>query len=257
MIRRFIPYIIILTAIFLLAIASSALAYNAEDISNNIEYNEQTGAFEYQLQLLFQLIDKYNPTLNLEQKKLVCRTILMESQTTGFDPFFISSIIAAESSFHPKAVSPCKALGLMQLTSCVYRPMHIRDPFNIEENIYAGTRFLQYLKTQFNDSNLILAAYNAGPTRVARLGRIPRIRETIAYIKKVNSLYFNLRQDFVALLNNSINKIQLCKTIKALTNSKQGVQFASYSRSSTPTTCLANLHYICEPDQSSRFFLKA
>lgn len=257
MIKHFIQYIIALTAILIFTVTSSVFAmtpYNINDFSN---FNEQNSAFEYQLQLLFGLIDIYNPALTHEQKKLVCETILKEADSTGFDPLFISSIIAAESSFHPKAISPCKALGLMQLTSCVYRPMNVRDPFNIQENIYAGTRFLQYLKTLFSDSNLILAAYNAGPTRVARLGRIPRIRETLNYIKKVNALYSNLRQNFITLLNNSIAKIQLCKTLKAISNPQVMVQYAAYKASAEPTTFFGNTLYICKPEQYSRFLIQA
>lgn len=257
MVKHFIQYIIALTAVLLLIVTSSAFATTTYEINDINGYDGQTGAVEYQHQLLFQLIDTYNPALTLDQKKLVCKTILTEAEATGFDPFFISSIIAAESSFHPKAVSPCNALGLMQLTFCVYRAMHIRNPFNIQENIYAGTRFLQYLKTQFSDTNLILAAYNAGPSRVARLGRVPRIRETLAYIKRVNSLYLNLRQNFIARLNSSLSKIQLCRTLKAITNSRQVSQFAFYERSSTPTNFWGNHFYICEPDQSLRFFSKA
>ncbi len=257
MVKHFIQYIIALTAILLFTVTSSVFAITSCKINDFSNYDEQNSAFEYQLQLLYRFIDMYNPTLTQEQKKLVCKTILTEAESTGFDPFFISSIIAAESSFRPKAISPCKALGLMQLTSCVYRPMKIRDPFNIQENIYAGTRFLQYLKTLFSDSNLILAAYNAGPTRVARLGRIPRIRETLNYIGKVNALYSDLRQNFITLLNNSISKIQLCKTLKAISNPKVMIQYASYKSSSDLTTFMGNTLYICEPEQSSRILIQA
>ncbi len=257
MIKHFIQYIIALTAILLFTVTSSVFAINSYKINDFSNCNEQNSACEYQLQLLYRLIDMYNPTLTQEQKNLVCKTIMNEAESTGFDPFFISSIIAAESSFHPKAVSPCKALGLMQLTSCVYRPMNIRDPFNIQENIYAGTRFLQYLKTLFSDSNLILAAYNAGPTRVAKLGRIPRIRETLNYVKKVNALYSDLKQNFITLLGNSISKIQLCKTLKAISNPKGMPQLASYNSSSDLTNFMGSTLFICEPEQSSRIIIQA
>src|SRR5690242_16955482 len=154
MIKHFIQYIIALTGILLLTLTTSAFAAESQAIYETSD-SQQNSAFEYQLQLLSQLIDTYNPSLSLEQRNLVCKTIIIDAQISGFDPFFISSIIAAESSFRPRAISPCNALGLMQLTSCVYQAMHIRDPFNIQDNIHAGTRFLQYLKSQFSDSNLI------------------------------------------------------------------------------------------------------
>lgn len=256
MIKRFILYIITITTILLFTVTISAFAsdpYPIDPISET-----QNGASEYQLQLLLQLIDSYNPYLNPDQKELVCKTILTEAQLTGFDPLFISSIIAAESSFHPKAVSPCKALGLMQLTSCVYKAMHIRDPFNIQENIYAGTRFLLYLKSLFSDSNLILAAYNAGPSRVARLGRVPRIRETLSYISKVNSLYWDLHQNFLALLKSSITQIQLCATLKAITGRHHSLQFAFYQRPANSNHSWNTQLYISESENSSRvLFIEA
>jgi hypothetical protein len=261
MFNHMIKYIITLTIIILLMITASVYAFastarTTEPLELSTSGNEPS---DYQLPLLFQLIDNYNPSLSLEQKKMVCQTILKEAQITGFDPFFISSIIAAESSFCPHAVSPCKALGLMQLTSCVSQAMHIRDPFNIQENIYAGTRFLKYLKSQFLDNNLILAAYNAGPTRVARLGRIPRIKETISYIKRVTSIYHNLRQELFTLIQRSINKPLLCQTIHAITNGNQPIPIAlcQHSNNQGPFVFVPMDIFICEGPCSSRLIIKA
>jgi hypothetical protein len=209
-----ISWIIILVLILCLSLSIPVLAANTFD---KIEipglFNDST---PYQLQLLFKLIADYNPSLAKEQRNLVCKAILSEAKATGFDPFFISSIIAAESSFCPNAVSPCAARGLMQLTACVSNAMNINNPFDIQENIYAGTRFLKYLKGRFSEPNLILAAYNAGPTRVARIGRVPRILETICYIKKVNITYNNLRQKLFSLLQDAAKKPLLCRTIGAI-----------------------------------------
>jgi hypothetical protein len=212
---------------------------------------------QYQLELLLKLIDNYNPSLNIQQKKAICKAILTEAKVTGFDPFFISSIIAAESSFCPNAVSPCEALGLMQLTSCVSTAMHINNPFNIQENIYAGTRFLKYLKTQFTDNNLILAAYNAGPTRVARLGKIPPIKETICYIQRVNSIYHALRQKLFTLLQNSMANSILCQTINAIYNKDVPIPTGLLRKSNDPLQIATLELYLSETERSLRFFVHA
>jgi hypothetical protein len=260
MINHMIKYIITLTIILLLTLTASAYAYASAVQTTKIFEMSASGnePSDYQLPLLLQLIDNYNPSLSLEQKKMVCKTILKEAQISEFDPFFISSIIAAESSFCPHAISPCKALGLMQLTSCVSQAMHIHDPFNIQENIYAGTRFLKYLKTQFSDNNLILAAYNAGPTRVARLGRIPHIKETISYINKVNSTYQILRQALFSSIQRSLNKPLLCQTINAITNGNRPIPIALHNHSANQNLVLVAADIpICEVQRSTRLIVDA
>jgi soluble lytic murein transglycosylase-like protein len=70
------------------------------------------------------------------------------------------------------------------------KDMKISDPYNPEDNIEGGTRYLRYLLNRFNDDlDLALAAYNAGPSRVEQAGGIPSIRETKMYVKSVKSFY--------------------------------------------------------------------
>ena len=87
--------------------------------------------------------------------------------------------------------------------------MHIENPFDIKENIYAGTRYLKELRQIFKDNELTLAAYNAGPTRVALLGRVPKISETINYIFKVQQFYLAMQRKFhtTMLLSSIIDPI--------------------------------------------------
>lgn len=155
---------------------------------------------EVKIRLIAQTIVCYNPRLSQQQKAAICNTIIAEASANQFDPFFISGVIAAESNFHPRAVSRCEALGLMQITAGVIEIMGIDNPFDIRENIYAGTRYLKDLRLMFGQSDLILAAYNAGPSRVARLGRIPRIDETIHYVRRVTFNYQRLQHQFQVTL---------------------------------------------------------
>lgn len=156
--------------------------------------------------LIGQTINKFNPKISPRDKEIIITAILKESKATNIDPLLITSVIAAESSFHPKAVSPCEACGLMQITSCVSQIMKISNPFDIQQNIYAGTRYLQDLFRQFDQFELILAAYNAGPTRVARLGRVPRITETINYIQRVSRFYQKTQTQLLSTISNLIGQ---------------------------------------------------
>lgn len=178
-------------------LTSHTLAANLPDI-----YGESPS--EINAQLIIKTIEANNPNLSNQQKNAICLAIIRESMYNDFDPLFISAIIATESSFVPKAVSPCAAQGLMQITACVADMMNINNPFDIQENIYAGTRYLKDLQQVFRDNSLTLAAYNAGPTLVARLGRIPKITETILYVKKVQEMYYNMREESQIAMSYSV-----------------------------------------------------
>lgn len=200
----------ILIAFFILSIAlfgfSSALAYHTaatQTMSNSpISYKTEN----LQEVSIDQMITTFNPKISAIEKETIVTTIIEESGQTNFDPLLIASVIAAESSFRPTAVSPCEARGLMQITDCVSQIMKISNPFDIKQNIYAGARYLKDLSQQFGEFELILAAYNAGPTRVARLGQVPRITETINYIQRVSEFYQNIRGQLLATANIIISQ---------------------------------------------------
>ena len=104
------------------------------------------------------------------------------------DPLLIRAIIKVESDFNPYAVSSQGAQGLMQLMPATARDLQVKDPFDAGQNIYGGTRYIRSLLDSYQgDLRLSLAAYNAGPSRVKNT--VPRIPETVAYVRKVMRLY--------------------------------------------------------------------
>jgi soluble lytic murein transglycosylase-like protein len=106
------------------------------------------------------------------------------------DPLLIKSIIATESGFNHKAVSPKGARGLMQLMPATAQRLGVRNSFDPEENIRGGIRHFRSLMDSFNNNlELSLAAYNAGENLVRRLGRIPDYRETKEYVASVKRKY--------------------------------------------------------------------
>jgi soluble lytic murein transglycosylase-like protein len=107
------------------------------------------------------------------------------------DADLITSVIAAESNFDPKAISRRNARGLMQLLPTTATRLGVKNIFDPQENIDAGTHYLSDLLLLYkNDLALTLAAYNAGPERVQHYGqRVPPFAETISYIHRVKQTY--------------------------------------------------------------------
>jgi hypothetical protein len=107
------------------------------------------------------------------------------------DADLITSVIAAESNFDPKAISRRNAQGLMQLLPATATRLGVKNIFDPQENIDAGAHYLSELLLLYkNDLALTLAAYNAGPERVERYGqRVPPFAETIHYVQRVKQAY--------------------------------------------------------------------
>jgi soluble lytic murein transglycosylase-like protein len=104
----------------------------------------------------------------------------------GVPAKLIHSIIKVESDYDPRAVSKKGAMGLMQLMPPTARQYGVRDVFDPRENIKGGVRYLKDLMELYEaNTDLVLAAYNAGQSAVAKYGGIPPYRETIDYIDKV------------------------------------------------------------------------
>lgn len=119
--------------------------------------------------------------------------VLAAAKKTDVPAVVIAAVLQTESNGRPWIKSPAGARGLMQVLPATARHMGILDWWVPKRNILAGALYLKWLLVVF-DGNLpkVLAAYNAGPTVVARYNGIPPYRETQDYVRKVQSLIVDM-----------------------------------------------------------------
>ena len=102
------------------------------------------------------------------------------------DPDLVTSVIRAESGFNRRAVSPKGAQGLMQLMPKTASKLGVANAFDPRANVEGGAQYLRALLEQYNfDLVKALAAYNAGPQRVAQYRGVPPYLETQAYVARI------------------------------------------------------------------------
>jgi hypothetical protein len=110
----------------------------------------------------------------------------------GLSANLVSALMAVESDFDPLAVSPKGARGLMQLMPLIAQHYRVYNPFNPQQNIEGGIRYLSDLLQLFDQQlPLAIAAYNGGEGMVRRHGGVPPVLE--AYVNKVLTLYEQTR----------------------------------------------------------------
>jgi len=123
---------------------------------------------------------------------------------SGVDIELLKAVIAVESGFNAKAVSPKGAIGLMQLmptsadryaTGSEAKTPAAQRLLDARVNILTGARMLADLTRRFGNIDIALAAWNAGEGTVRKHGGgMPPIDETQAHVHMVLELYWALLQ---------------------------------------------------------------
>lgn len=134
-------------------------------------------------------------------------TIEREARRHGLDPFFVAALMRQESWFNPNAVSGAGAVGLMQVVPATGRQLArgenigrvtaqtLTDP---EINIRLGTKFLaDLMRTWQSRDDAVLAAYNAGPTRMARWRSFPEFADRDLFVERIP---FEETRDYVRIV---------------------------------------------------------
>jgi soluble lytic murein transglycosylase-like protein len=186
MISRYRTTSALLTAMLLTF--SGALAH-----ADIYRYQDENGVWHFtninsdrRYQLYIRVRDE-DPSVFIEKYDSI---IEQASDTFGIDSSLVKAVINAESGFDHKATSSKGAQGLMQLMPKTATDMQVKDPYEPEQNIFGGVRYLGDLLERYNDNmELALAAYNAGPENVEAYNGVPPFPETETFIKRVLDYY--------------------------------------------------------------------
>lgn len=105
-------------------------------------------------------------------------------------PELIAAFIDVESGWNPHALSDKGAMGLMQLMPATARRFGAMQPFDVEQNIAAGTRYVTTLMWEFHgDLRLVAAAYYAGDRWVGQRLLAYRNPQVVAYVEAIRRRY--------------------------------------------------------------------
>ncbi|WP_270179647.1 lytic transglycosylase domain-containing protein [Alkalihalobacillus sp. CinArs1] len=135
-------------------------------------------------------VESFKPTGHSTKSLEIDGYIQQLSDEHQVDSKLVHSIIKQESGYNPSAVSHAGAVGLMQLMPATARGLGIEDPFDAKQNIEGGVKYIKQMLSKYGgNTELALAAYNAGPGNVDKYGGIPPFKETQNYVSKVMKNY--------------------------------------------------------------------
>ena len=168
-----IDYIFLIIAIFVLIIFGEFIAKNI------VEYSVEKKSINENLTIIK---DKDNIIDNSEK---IDYLINKYSDKYNVERSLSHSVALVESKKNQNAISKAGSIGIYQIQPRTAKHLGI-NPYDLENNIEGGIKYLSFLKYKFNNNlDLILAGYNAGPSNVMLYNGIPPFTETTKYIEKV------------------------------------------------------------------------
>lgn len=112
---------------------------------------------------------------------------LSASRDASLPPALLYAVAKVESNLRQDATSSVGARGLLQVMPATAKSLAL-NPDAASTNVLAGARYLRQMLDQFGTTDLALAAYNAGPTAVARAGGAPSV-SVLTYVANVDKIW--------------------------------------------------------------------
>ena len=136
--------------------------------------------------------------------------LVRQAKARSIDPPLVAAIIRQESSFNPHAVSIAGARGLMQVMPAVGQQIArslgypLWDPgllFDADANLELGIAHLASSLRQYDDAARVLAAYNAGGSRVTRWAAKQGANDPEIFAERIS---FTETRDYVRIVQRNI-----------------------------------------------------
>lgn len=158
------------------------------------KYN--TGKITYAGDDNYQVISSYiigfYTKVPINEAEEIAENIVKYSLVHKVDPKFVTALIARESSFNKNAVSVTNARGLGQIKDFNYKPLGIKDPFSIRDNVRGCVNYITQMLNKWNGNprryQLALASYSEGYGAVSRSGGRYK-NSTARYVNDIMEIY--------------------------------------------------------------------
>lgn len=166
--------------------------YHKKDDGGSIMLSNRRTSDEFKVYLVYRFRDILIMNPNLKHPEIVSMAE-RHAKAYGLDPKLVQAVIEVESGFKSTAVSKAGAEGLMQIMPGTQRDLGVTKPFDPDDNIGGGVKYLRYVVNRFQRLDWALAAYNAGPENVVKHNGVPPFAETQDYVRKVMERYNRLK----------------------------------------------------------------
>ena len=99
----------------------------------------------------------------------IAKAIVAAAKYYEIDPLLVAAVVEVESAYDPRAVGPIGERGLMQIRKSTAKDLGLNwaDAFLIEENIWAGTKYLSWHLADYGSVAKAASRYNGGSSAYA------------------------------------------------------------------------------------------
>ncbi|MBX7114485.1 MAG: lytic transglycosylase domain-containing protein [Myxococcaceae bacterium] len=175
-----------------------AIALDTRQSTPDLDDGAEAKVLSVDCQVAKRIVFQRAQNLTDWEQERVAQAVCDEAQKAGYDVRWVLAVIEVESDFDARAVSQVGARGLMQLTDVTAEylaALHGLSPRrdavgpDAEWNVRLGVRYLADLHRRFQDLDMALMAYNAGPGKVRELRTTGGLSTYRVYPAKVRQAF--------------------------------------------------------------------